>query len=145
MRSTSGNCFFINGCLISWTSKKQRCVVVSTTESEYVAASLAARELIWLRQILIDIGHSPVSSTPLRCDNQSAISLAKDYVQHNKSKHIAVHYHYVRHEVRKGNIIIEHCLSAQMLADIFTKGLNESRFILLRSELGVASASIFLN
>ena len=143
MRSTSGNCFFINGCLVSWTSKKQRCVAVSTTESEYVAASLAARELIWLRQVLTDIGHSPLSSTPLRCDNQSAISLAKDYVQHNKSKHIVVHYHYIQYKVRKGTIMIEHCPSYQMIADILTKGLNESRFIHLRSELGVTSGSLF--
>ena len=144
MRSTSGNCFFVNGCLVSWTTKKQRCVVVSTTESKYVAASLAAHELVWLRQMLSDIGHSPPSSTPLRCDNQSAISLAKDYVQHNNSKHIAVHYHYVRHEVRKGTIMIEYCPSDQMIADIFTKGLNEAHFSRLRSDLGVASASLFL-
>ena len=58
MRSTSGNCFFINGCLISWTSKKQRCVGVSTTESENAAASLATRELIWLQQMLTDIAFS---------------------------------------------------------------------------------------
>lgn len=61
---------------VSWTNKKQCCVAVSTTEFEYVVASLATRELIWLRQVLIDIGHSPLSSTPLRCDNQSAINLA---------------------------------------------------------------------
>lgn len=82
-----------------------------------------------------DIGHSPLSSTRLRCDNQSAISLAKDFVQHNKSKHIVMHYHYVRYKVCKDTIMIEHCLSDQMIADILTKGLNESRFILLRSEL----------
>ena len=141
MRSTSGNCFFVNGCLVSWSSKKQRCVVVSTTEAEYVAASLAARELVWLRQLLADLGHPSSSSTPLRCDNQSAISLAKDYVQHSKSKHIAIHYHYVRHEVKKGSIMVEHCPSDQMIADIFTKALSESRFTSLRSELGVVSSS----
>ena len=95
--------------------------------------------------MLTDIGQSPLSSTPLQCDNQSAISLAKNYVQHNKSKHIAIHYHYVRYKVRKGTIMIEHCLSAHMIADIFTKGLNESRFILLRSDLGFLSALIFLD
>ena len=141
MRSTSGNCFFINGCLISWSSKKQRCVAVSTTEAEYVAASLAARELVWLRQLLADLGHSLASSTPLRCDNQSAISLTKDYVQHSKSKHIAIHYHYVRHEVKKGSIMVEHCPNDQMIADIFTKALSEARFTSLRSALGIASGS----
>jgi len=57
MRSTSGNYFFVNGCLVSWASKKQRCVAVSTIESQYVVASLAARELVWLRQLLTDLGH----------------------------------------------------------------------------------------
>lgn len=84
-----------------------------------------------------DIGHPSSSSTPLRCDNQNAISLAKDYVQHNKSKHIAVHYHYVRHEVKKGMIMIEHCPTSQMIANILTKGLSEARFTVLRSELVV--------
>ena len=145
MRSTSGNCFFVNGCLVSWSSKKQRCVAVSTTEAEYVAASLAARELVWLRQLLADMGHPPSSSTPLRCDNQSAISLTKDYIQHSKSKHIAIHYHYVRHEVKKGSIMVEHCPSDHMIADIFTKALSEARFNSLRSALGIVPSSCLTN
>ena len=104
---------------------------------------MTTRELVWLRQLLTDIGHSPSSSTSLRCDNQSAISLAKDYVQHSKSKHIVVHYHYVRHEVRKGLIMVEHYPTDQMIADIFTKGLHEAGFTLLRSKLGVAAVSLF--
>ena len=91
------------------------------------------------------MGHPPSSSTPLRCDNQSAISLTKDYIQHSKSKHIAIHYHYVRHEVKKGSIMVEHCPSDHMIADIFTKALSEARFSSLRSALGIVPSSCLTN
>ena len=136
-RSTSGACFFMDKSLISWYSKKQHCVAVSTTEAKYVAASMASRELIWLQRLLQSF--QQISQTPalLYCDNQSAISLTKDDVFHSKSKHIAIHYHYVKLEVKKQTIMLQYCPTDKMIADIFTKPLSTSKHEDFTSQLRI--------
>ena len=135
LRSTSGACFFIDNSLISWYSKKQHCIAVSTTEAEYVAASMASRELVWLRRLQHSFQQTLTTPAILRCDNKSAISLTKDEVFHSKSKHIEIHYHYIKQEVKKHTLSLEYCCTDNMIADIFTKALPITKHEDFRTQL----------
>ena len=102
--STSGNLFLMAGGAVSWLSKKQAIVALSTSEAEYVALSL---EAVWLRSLLSDLGVSLDEPTALMEDNQGAIAIAKNPIAHSRIKHIDIRYHYIREAIHKGTIIIE--------------------------------------
>lgn len=95
-RSTTGYIFQLAGGPITWASQRQKLVTLSTTESEYVAASVASREAIWLRKFLSDIGYLSRKTTTVFVDNQSAIKLVKNPEFHKRTKHIDIRYHYIR-------------------------------------------------
>ena len=135
-KSTSGTCHFLGTSLVSWSSRKQSSVAQSTAEAEYVAAASACSQVLWMVSTLRDFGLS-FSSVPLLCDNTSAINIAKNPVQHSRTKHIEIRYHFLRDNVEKGNISLEFVESESQLADIFTKPLDRARFEKLRGELGV--------
>jgi hypothetical protein len=135
-KSTSGTCHFLGTSLVSWSSRKQSSVAQSTAEAEYVAAASACSQVLWMISTLKDYGLS-FSGVPLLCDNTSAINIAKNPVQHSRTKHIEIRYHFLRDNVEKGTIVLEFVESEKQLADIFTKPLDRSRFEFLRSELGV--------
>ncbi|WVZ80644.1 hypothetical protein U9M48_028103 [Paspalum notatum var. saurae] len=135
-KSTSGTCQFLGRSLVSWSSKKQTSVALSTAEAEYVAAGACCAQLLWMRQILRDFG-CEFSKIPLLCDNESAVKLANNPVQHARTKHIDICHHFLRDHKAKGDIAIHHVSSENQLADIFTKPLDESRFCDLRSELNI--------
>ena len=111
-------------------------MATSTAEAEYVAAASACSQVLWMVSTLRDFGLS-FSSVPLLCDNTSAINIAKNPVQHSRTKHIEIRYHFLRDNVEKGNISLEFVDSEYQLADIFTKPLDRARFEMLRGELGV--------
>ena len=117
----------MDNSLISWYSKKQHCIAVSTTKAKYVAASMASRELVWLRRLIQSFQQDLTSPTLLYCDNQSAISLTKHDVFHSKSKHIEIHYHYIKLEVKKKTLLLQYCPTDNRIADIFTKALSASK------------------
>ncbi|XP_040379776.1 uncharacterized mitochondrial protein AtMg00810-like [Oryza brachyantha] len=135
-KSTSGSCHFLGTSLVSWSSRKQSSVAQSTAKAEYVAASSACSQALWMISTLRDYGLS-FSSVPLLCDNTSAINIAKNHVQHSRTKHIEIRYHFLRDNVEKGTIVLEFVESERQLADILTKPLDRSRFEFLRAELGV--------
>ena len=124
IKSVTGQLHFMGGCLISWSSKMQSIVATSTAEAEYVALSEAVRETSWLRQVLAEIGYEQKESTRVRCDNQIAIGLAENPIQHKRTKHIDIKYHYVREIVANKEVSVEYINTTNMLADIMTKGLN---------------------
>lgn len=126
-KSNSGYVFMLNGGPITWASRKQNTVALSTTESEYVAASEAAKEILWLRQLLCDIGQ-PQNSVCLYIDNQSTIKLIHNPVYHKRSKHIDVRYNFIREKVEENIIEIKYVKSACQLADFLTKALPTSKF-----------------
>jgi hypothetical protein len=126
-KSTSGTCQFLGRSLVSWSSKKQTSVALSTAEAEYVVAGQCCAQLLWMRQ----------SKVPLLCDNESAIRLADNPVEHSRTKHIDIRHHFLRDHQEKGDINIFHISTENQLADIFTKSLDEKTFCRLRSELNV--------
>ncbi|WVZ83182.1 LOW QUALITY PROTEIN: hypothetical protein U9M48_030353 [Paspalum notatum var. saurae] len=135
-KSTSGTRQFIGSSLVSWSSKKQNSVALSTAEAEYIAAGACCAQLLWMRQTLSDFG-CKFRRIPLLCDSKSAIQLANNPVQHSRTKHIDIRHHFLRDHEAKGHISITHVSTDDQLADIFTKPLDETRFCTLRSELNI--------
>ena len=136
-RSTSGFLFMLNGGVVSYCSRRQKCVARSTMESEYIAASEGASEAVFLRRLLSQIGVEQSSPTPFYCDNQAAISLVHNPEHHSRAKHIDVRYHFIREQQANGIIDITHVPSESQLADILTKALDEDTFAKLRMAIGV--------
>jgi hypothetical protein len=121
---------------VSWSSKKQTSVALSTAEVKYVATGQCCAQLLWMRQTLQDFGYN-LSKVPLLCDNESAIRLADNPVEHSGTKHIDIRHHFLRDHQQRGDIDIYHISTENQLADIFMKPLDEKRFCRLRSELNV--------
>ena len=135
-KSTSGMAQFLGPCLVSWGSRKQNSIALSTTEAEYIAAAACCTQLLWLKQQLTDFG---ISFGPLeiRCDNTSAIDISKNPVHHSRTKHIDIRHHFLRDHVEKKNIKLKHCRTEDQIADIFTKALPRETFVHLRLLLGL--------
>lgn len=123
--------------VISWLSKKQPTVALSSTEAEYRAACTAACEALWLRRILGDMDMAQKDATTLLCDNQSCIAIAKNPVFHARTKHIEVHYHFVRELISDGSIELLYCPTADNLADVFTKALSRDQLDHLIRRMGI--------
>ena len=135
-RSLSGGAFKYSDGAIVWISRRQKSVSLSTTEAEYMAASEAAKEVVWLHRLFSEI--APLSETPtLQIDNASAIKLAKNPEFHQRTKHIDVRCHFVRELYLKGALEIKHVAGDHQIADILTKALPKRRFQYLREELGM--------
>ena len=141
-KSTSGYAFTLGTGIFSWQSKKQKTVALSTAEAEYVSASLATSQAIWLRSIMEDFGEKQGEPTPILCDNKSAIAMAKNPVFHNRTKHIARKHHFIRDVVEDTQIDIVYCKTEEQIADIFTKALPKDKFEYFRGLLGVKKQSI---
>lgn len=136
-RSTTGYVFLLGGGAVSWRSKRQPTVALSTTEAEYMALAEAAREAIWLRLFLSELGFSQRSAITIFDDNQGAISLARNPVHHARTKHIDVRYHYVREQVAAGTINVLYCVTHDMVADILTKPLARDKHQQHTASLGL--------
>ena len=139
-KSTSGYVFMMSGSAVSWRSKKQSSVALSTAEAEYVALSCAAQEAMWLRQLFSNLLQDYKLSEPTTIyeDNQSAICMAKNNQSHGRSKHVDIKYHFVREKVERQIIEVLYCKSEEMTADILTKGVLNYQFKRLRAKLGMA-------
>ena len=135
-RSTSGYVFTLAGGAVSWCSRLQTCVTQSTTEAEYVAASEACKEAIWLGRLVTDLGIK--EQVPmLHCDSQSAIQLARNPVYHSKTKHVDVKYHFIREMLEEKQIQLVKVHTTENPADLLTKGLPAESFAHCRRLLGV--------
>jgi hypothetical protein len=141
-KSTSGTCQLLGRSLVSWASKKQNSVALSTAEAEYIAAGHCCAQLLWMRQTLRDYGYK-LTKVPLLCDKESAISMADNPVEHSRTKHIAIRYHFLRDHQQRGDIEIAYINTKDQLADIFTKPLDEKTFTKLRHELNILDSRNF--
>ena len=140
-RSTSGYLFQLGSKSISWSSRKQATVALSSSEAEYISATSAACEAVWLRRILKDLQQGTKDPTTIYCDNMSAIAMTKNPVFHSRTKHIEIRHHFIRELVEKQEIELQFCKTGEQLADIFTKALQIEKFIQFRRELGVQDFS----
>ena len=132
-RSVTGYCFVVNpgGCTISWKSRKQPTVALSTTEAEYMALTEATKEALYLRSLLSDIDEQYNMSRPvvLYEDNQGAMALVKNPVFHNRTKHIDVRFHFIREHFTSGHIDLEYVCTENMVADCLTKLVTKAKQI----------------
>jgi len=129
----------INGGAISWSAKRQELISLSTTESEYIAATYAAKEALWLRALISQLFEVQLNATTLFSDNQSAIALAKEHQYHSRTKHIDVRYHFIRWIIEEGKIKLIYCPTDEMVADALTKALPSTKVKHFAHELGLVA------
>lgn len=123
-KSTTGYIFYLASSPISWQSRLQPTVALSTVESEYMALTSAAQEAIWIRSILKEWGLKMLMPTTIWCDNQGAIQLTYNPTHHKRTKHIEVKFHFIREQVKSNQLIIDHIPTERMLADVLTKNFT---------------------
>jgi hypothetical protein len=129
--------------MVSWCSRKQSSVALSTTEAEYIALSVAVREAVWLHKLLTDLFDHEMDPTIIHCDNQSCVKLSENPVFHDRSKHIEIKYHYIRDMVQRKEVHVQYLPTHEQIADIFTKPLAKTKFEYFRERLGlVENASL---
>jgi hypothetical protein len=120
---------------ISWSVSKQKSPSSSPTESEYKSLHHATLEVVWLRQLITEMGYEQMAATIIHEDNESAIDCTKNPVSHSKMKHIDVKYHVIRDYIEQQQIKVQWISTDEQLADMFTKPLPPSTFIRLRDHL----------
>ena len=135
-KSTSGSCHFLGRRLVLWYRKEQHSVSTSTDEAEYIAAGSCCAQILWVRNQLRDYGLL-LNKIPFFYDNTSAITISNNPVQHSRTKHIDIRYHFIREHVMNGTVELHFVPTEQQIADIFTKTLDESTFSKLVGELGM--------
>jgi hypothetical protein len=133
----SGYAFILNGGAVSWSSKRQPIIALSTTESEYIAATHAAKEALWLRTFIGQVFRPLEAPTILYSDNQSAIALTRDHQYHARTKHIDIRFHFIRWIVENGSIKLVYCPTDEMVADTLTKALPSPKAKHFASALGL--------
>ena len=131
-RSTTGYIFFLNGGAVSWKSRLQPTVALSTAEAEYMALCSTTCEALFLRALLLEFGFKQPATAILE-DNQSAINMSKSAMTQSRSKHIDVRFHFTREKLLSGEIFIKYCPTKDMIADILTKPLVTDRVRALTS------------
>lgn len=136
-RSTGGMAYYVINSLITWASQKQRCVALSSCEAEFMVATLATCQGIWLRRLLREITGQNVPPVEIKVDNRSSLDLMKNPVFHGRSKHIDIRFHFIRECVENGEITVEFVPSEEQKADILTKPLGRLKFEVMRDLLGV--------
>lgn len=138
-RSYTGYAFILGGSPISWESRKQRTVALSSTEAEYMALSEAAKEAMYLARFLREIGFVELANVNLFCDNNGARKLAENPVYHNRTKHIDVRHHFVREVLQCGYLQVNYISTEEMAADILTKGLSKVKHAKCLELLGLGN------
>nr|GEY17581.1 copia protein [Tanacetum cinerariifolium] len=139
-KTTFGGAQFLGEKLVSWSSKKQDCTALSTAEAEYVSLSACCAQVLWMRTQLTDYGFH-FNKIPIYCDSKLAIAISSNPVQHSRTKHIAVRYHFIKEHLEKGTIKLYFVKTNYQLADIFTKALPTDHFNYLVRRLGMRSLS----
>ncbi|KAI3740217.1 hypothetical protein L2E82_30641 [Cichorium intybus] len=135
-KSTSGGCQFLGGRLVSWSSKKQNCVALSSAEAEYVAASTCCSQVLWMKTQILDYGYKFLQ-VPIYCDSKSAIGISHNPIQHSMTKHIDLRYHFIKDQILQGNIELYFIPTEEEVADVFTKALDSTKFNNFLDKLGM--------
>lgn len=136
-KSTSGHLFILGSGPVAWSSKKQSTVAISSSEAEYVAAAYACQELLWLRQLLSDMGLQSTTATTLYEDNQGCIGMIGSDKPSPRTKHIDIKYHMLRDLREQGIIDVKYCPTEAMWADMITKPLPKEKLRQLASAIQI--------
>ncbi|GKA40937.1 retrovirus-related pol polyprotein from transposon TNT 1-94 [Tanacetum coccineum] len=135
-KSTSGGLQFLGEKLVSWSSKKQNCTAMSTAEAEYVSLSACCAQVIWMRTQLLEYGYK-YNRIPMYCDSKSVIAISCNLVQHSRTKHIDIRYHFIKEHVEKGTVELYFSRTEYQLADLFTKALFKEHFEYFYHRIGM--------
>jgi hypothetical protein len=132
--------FFIGNGAVSWSSKKQPIITLSSMEAEYVTLTHSSKDIIWIHKLLTEFSSIFPFTIPttLYRDNQGAICLSKDSIFHSRTKHINIHFHFIRQTVAHGHIMLEYCPTTNIIMDVFTKLLAHFMFEKLHSLLSIS-------
>ncbi|CAO2833049.1 unnamed protein product [Amaranthus hypochondriacus] len=136
-KSTSGYFTVIGGNLVTWRSKKQKVVALSSAEAEFRGIAKGVMEVLWLRKLLTELGFAPEESCVIYCDNQAAISISENPVQHDRTKHVEVDRHFIKEKLEDDIIKLPHVKSEDQLADILTKAVGTQWFKDVLDKLGI--------
>ncbi|GKC06796.1 hypothetical protein Tco_0998406 [Tanacetum coccineum] len=140
-RSTFGSIKLLGEILVSWSSKRQKSVAISSTEAEYIALFGCCAQFLWMRSQLTNYGLG-FNKIPMYCDIKSAIALCCNNVQHSRSKHIDIRFHFIKEQVENGVVELYFINTEYQLADIFTKSLGRERIKFLINKLGMRSFTL---
>eukprot|EP00253_Pinus_taeda_P029209 PITA_29209 len=138
-KSTTGGIFNLGSVTISWYSGKQRLVALSLAEAEYMDASQASSEAIWMQKILVGLFDQRMDPIVIYCDNQRCIKLSENPVFHDRSKHVDIRYHHLRDRVARRIMLLHYILIEEKYVDILTKALSKCKFEFHRDRMGVAN------
>ena len=127
----------MNGACLTWSSKKQSTVALSTTEAEYIALTHAAKQLTWIWRLLNEIGLEQRDPTAIRCDNLSTITITRDVTYHARTKHINIYYHYICKKVASNEASLTYVASKDNIADIMMKAIPPENHNELKELLGI--------
>ena len=136
-RSTSGYCVFVGGNIVSWRSKKQEVVARSTAEAEYRAMALALSEMIWMKNLMAELKLLRNNTMVLNCDNISAMNIANNLVQHDRTKHIEIDRFFIKEKLDSNTLKLKYVKSSEQLADCLTKGLDPSENVIMCNKMGM--------
>jgi hypothetical protein len=141
-RSITGWVFKLYGGAVSWQSRKQRTPALSSVEAEYMATTQASKEALWWRYFLTELGLPPKGPTIIYSDSQGSIALAKNPEHHDRTKHIDIQYHFIRHQLATGAVKLHYIGTEDMVADVLAKPLTEERHRMLVLRMGVGAAPV---
>ena len=136
-KSISGYAYIIDSACITWSSKKQGILALSTTEAEYIALTHAAKQMMWIHRLLDKIGLEQRDLTPICCDNLSAITITHDVTYHAWTKHIKIYYHFIHEKVASNEASLIYVASKDNIADIMTKAISPDNHNKLKELLGI--------
>ena len=136
-KSTFRCCFNLGSAMVSWFSRKQSSVSLSTTEDEYIIACMVASEAIWLQKLLAGLFGQRLEPTLIHCDNQSCVKLSMNPISHDRTKHVEMKYHYVREMVQRLAVELWYNPTKEQIADVLRKSLCRGKFKYFRDRLGV--------
>ncbi|GMP75523.1 hypothetical protein CsSME_00032577 [Camellia sinensis var. sinensis] len=144
-KSTSGYAFMLSDGAISWSSKKQSCIALSTMEAEFVACSSAVQEAVWLRRFLqhLDVVTHTSDPVTIHCDSMAALAYAKDPKYHGRTKHIDVRFNFIRDILAQKEVILEHIPTSRMVADPLTKPIARDVYLTHVRALGLHEELMF--
>ncbi|RVW21062.1 Retrovirus-related Pol polyprotein from transposon RE1 [Vitis vinifera] len=136
-RSTTGYCSYVWGKLVTWRSKKKSVVARSSAEAEFKAMAHGICEGMWLQRILKELGIISNSTMTVLCDNKATISIAKNPVQHDRTKHVEIDRHFIKEKLEGGTIRLMYIPSSRQTTDILTKALPKATYENMKSKLGM--------